>query len=81
MPLTMASCSALRNGAVGLAVGDDRLGLGRADVDQHAVDGGGVGGVDVDLLGGERGAGEQQRQQQRQQRADLAVTSWRFLLG
>ena len=64
MPLTMASCSALLNGAVGLAIGDDGLGLARADVEQDAVDRGGVGGIDVDLLGGEGAAGEEQREHQ-----------------
>src|SRR5690606_27400522 len=50
---------------VGLAVGDDRLGLGRADVVQHAIERGRVGGIDVDLLGGQRAARQQQRQRQR----------------
>ena len=36
--------------------------LAGADVEQHAVDRGRVGGIDVDLLGGEGAAGEQQRQ-------------------
>jgi hypothetical protein len=37
-------------GTVGLAIGDDRLGLRGTDIEQHAVEGGGVGGVDVHAL-------------------------------
>src|SRR5690606_25607193 len=53
--------------SVGLAVGDDGLGLGGADVVQHAIERGGVGGVDVDLLAGQRAAGQQQGQRQRRE--------------
>ncbi len=52
-------------GAIGLAIGDDGLGLGRSDIDQDLVQGRGIGGIDVDLVGSQCTAGNQQGQQQR----------------
>src|SRR5690606_10672592 len=59
--------------AVGLAVGDDGLGLLAADVDERGVDLGGVGAVDVHLVGGlgpGRGTQPEGQQQAERQQAD-----------
>src|SRR5690606_19099192 len=52
-PLHQRQLLGAAEGTVGLAVVDDRLRLRRPDVEQHLVEGRGVGGVDVHLFGGE----------------------------